>query len=84
MVFKEIVDARPDLAVDLAPMETLPPRGGHHSGSQTPDNPSCRKRVRERREQSRRRAAARFVRALCRAQSNSKMEVPASREDQYS
>jgi hypothetical protein len=84
MVFKEIVDACLDLAVDLAPMDRLPPRGGHHSAPETPDNPCCRKRVRERRDQSRRRAAARFVRALCRAQSNPKVEAPASREDQNS
>jgi hypothetical protein len=63
MVFKEIVDAENKMGIDLAPMDKLPPQGGHHFAAQTPNNPVCRKRLCEPREAVRRRMRTRLVRA---------------------
>ena len=78
MVFKEIVDAQPKPAVQLAPMDSLPPQGGHHSAAPSPDPNNCRQQVRARREQLRRRVAMRAVRAQCRMQRLKDRETPNS------
>jgi hypothetical protein len=76
MVFKEIVDAQPKPAVQLAPMDSLPPRGGHHSAAPSSDPNICRQKLRAHREQLRRRAAMRMLREQCRKQCQKHREFP--------